>query len=834
MPKDIRLIFRERDLYIANFIKGLSSLQNTSKDKLLRDTSVLSLYHISPGEPSYKPLNKLADRLINPLTNSGRFDWKINSLLDSMATAALPRDPNRYKEMNGSFGRILPPDDSTMEMAVDCPPEYVAKHPPRSGRSTPSVAGAPPSTPLDKNINKSQKAKTAKDLEDAAKVAATLPQPDMNFDRINRMRESARRQKEQKIRDALIRQQMTGKEGAKKIQSLKHMTPDEQLKAKKKGVENLGFQRDSYIENGDARGTAKSPAMDIQEMFTSLNAISSEIDDEDLNKDLGFIKELMQSENFQEAVKLHTTIVESTTPQSNAPLQPQVTDMQSVADNVQEELLYRNLPQGTELNNILSSPAFKGLISAHDGAAILLEPRSSSNPYNEINIHNAEDEEIIQRVSQYTDKNVRVVRIDKTTEALGATVRTEDDGTVAISRIISGGIAERSNLLHEGDELIEVNGRAMRGLDVNEVGDTIAGMNGTLVFVLASPNKVVNGRIVKDPNEVVKHVRALFDYDAFDDPYLPCRELGLSFQKGDVLRIMSTDDANWWQAYRDDEDDTHLTLAGLVPSQDFQHQREALRISLIKENNAPEKKKSLLCGMKKKPKQAPTLYNENDDDEDIQTYEELALYHQPEARKRPIVLIGPPNVGRHELRQRLVDNDRERFASPVPHTTRPPNAGEREGIDYHFVSQNEFESMVARNAFVEYGAYQKILYGTAIEAVRSIIDISKICVLNLHAESLRTLCTSDLKPYIVFIGPPPLEKLRQNMRKEGKQLKEAELRSIIEKARDIEQRYGHYFDETIRNTDLNRSYAELLRSINKLDTEPQWVPASWLDDGSPL
>ena len=74
---------------------------------------------------------------------------------------------------------------------------------------------------------------------------------------------------------------------------------------------------------------------------------------------------------------------------------------------------------------------------------------------------------------------------------------------MAISRIISGGIAERSNLLHEGDELIEVNGRAMRGLDVNEVGDTIAGMNGTLVFVLASPNKVVNGRIVKDPNEVV-------------------------------------------------------------------------------------------------------------------------------------------------------------------------------------------------------------------------------------------------------------------------------------------------------------------------------------------
>ena len=44
----------------------------------------------------------------------------------------------------------------------------------------------------------------------------------------------------------------------------------------------------------------------------------------------------------------------------------------------------------------------------------------------------------------------------------------------------------------------------------------------------------------------------------------------------------------------------------------------------------------------------------------------MTLYHQPETRKRPIVLIGPPNVGRHELRQRLVENDKDRFGTPVP------------------------------------------------------------------------------------------------------------------------------------------------------------------------
>lgn len=44
----------------------------------------------------------------------------------------------------------------------------------------------------------------------------------------------------------------------------------------------------------------------------------------------------------------------------------------------------------------------------------------------------------------------------------------------------------------------------------------------------------------------------------------------------------------------------------------------------------------------------------------------------------------------------------------------------------------------------------------------------------------------------------------------------------------MEQNYGHLFDAAIVNTDQDKAYQELLRLINKLDTEPQWVPSSWL------
>ncbi|KAG7257879.1 hypothetical protein CRUP_003157, partial [Coryphaenoides rupestris] len=101
-------------------------------------------------------------------------------------------------------------------------------------------------------------------------------------------------------------------------------------------------------------------------------------------------------------------------------------------------------------------------------------------------------------------------------------------------------------------------------------------MHGTLTFLLIpSPQS-------KPPPQrhTVMHIRAHFDYDPADDPFVPCRELGLSFQKGDILHIISQDDPNWWQAYRDGDQDSQ-PLAGLVPGKSFQQQRETLKKAVV-------------------------------------------------------------------------------------------------------------------------------------------------------------------------------------------------------------------------------------------------------------
>lgn len=220
--------------------------------------------------------------------------------------------------------------------------------------------------------------------------------------------------------------------------------------------------------------------------------------------------------------------------------------------------------------------------------------------------------------------NIRIIQIEKSTEPLGATVRNEGEAVV-IGRIVRGGAAEKSGLLHEGDEILEVNGQELRGKTVNEVCALLGAMQGTLTFLIVpagSPppggglcsglgmHHVVGGMAHRDT--AVLHVRAHFDYDPEDDLYIPCRELGISFQKGDVLHVISREDPNWWQAYREGEEDQ--TLAGLIPSQSFQHQRETMKLAIAEEaglarsrgkEGATSKGATLLCarkGRKKKKK----------------------------------------------------------------------------------------------------------------------------------------------------------------------------------------------------------------------------------------
>ena len=117
--------------------------------------------------------------------------------------------------------------------------------------------------------------------------------------------------------------------------------------------------------------------------------------------------------------------------------------------------------------------------------------------------------------------------------------------------------------------------------------------------------------------------------------------------------------------------------------------------------------------------------------------------------KRTVVLVGPNNIGRQGLRERLVKL-KSQYGPAIPHTSRNKRGDERNGEDYYFVSKQQFEQYIEENKFVEFGDYDKSYYGTSYSSIEDVLKSNKTCILNLHVQSilkLRTPAAGELIDY---------------------------------------------------------------------------------------
>lgn len=624
------------------------------------------------------------------------------------------------------------------------------------------------------------------------------------------------------------------------------------------GFANAGLAWAALAQNNYLLNSGMQKIVGLQDVTAALQRVQQQLKKnghagQGVEADLAAVQSLLLSPAFRSALTIHSKVQEVW-----CCGQPTLSSHHNVRQLVTEclnGLQQCGRPEAVELVSLLGRYEMEGLLYAHDRIAEV--STISTAPLNDSNLSGDDMDAMPESAfisshlsghspahsasgssQHHQDRTFKVISLEKSNEPLGATVRNDGEAVV-VGRIVRGGVAERSGLLHEGDEIVEVNGVEVRGKSINDVCDLVASMTGTITFLIVP---VGSGSISKAPAGVlppnpVVHLKAHFDYDPEDDLYIPCKELGISFMKGDILHVISQEDANWWQAFREGEEDQ--TLAGLIPSRSFQQQREAVKQAMVidtTENEITSRSKAgtLLCAKKQHKKKKRTSFRSNygkEESEEILTYEEVGLYYPRANHKRPIVLIGPPNIGRKELREMLMQ-DSERFAPAVPHTSRTKKDSEINGQDYHFISRSQFEADIINRRFVEHGEYEKSYYGTTLDAIRTVVSAGKFCVLNLHPQSLKILKESNLMPFVVFVAPPSLEKLRAKKRDKGETVKDEDLKEIIEKAREMEDVYGHFFDMVIVNGEEERTYSQLVSEVNRLEREPQWVPVVWLDRNS--
>ncbi|MBS6533862.1 MAG: guanylate kinase [Oscillospiraceae bacterium] len=136
--------------------------------------------------------------------------------------------------------------------------------------------------------------------------------------------------------------------------------------------------------------------------------------------------------------------------------------------------------------------------------------------------------------------------------------------------------------------------------------------------------------------------------------------------------------------------------------------------------------------------------------------------NQKKERGQLIVLSGPSGVGKSTVIAELFAQ-RSNIYFSVSYTTRQPRVGEQDGVNYNFVSREEFERMIADDELLEYAEYVDNYYGTSMKLIQEKLDAGIDVLLDIEvqgAAKVRARCPDAL---FIFIIPPSFEELSRRL-----------------------------------------------------------------------
>nr|CAH8838357.1 unnamed protein product [Trichobilharzia regenti] len=483
-----------------------------------------------------------------------------------------------------------------------------------------------------------------------------------------------------------------------------------------------------------------------------------------------------------------------------------------------------------ELRFYMKQPHFRALLQTYDviaqevygPEAIRVTPPPLSSFLN-----GDEDDHMESDTEQPQVTRVRLVQFQKNTdEPMGITLKLNEENKCIVARILHGGMIHRQGTLHVGDELREINNEPVAGRSVEHLQRLLRNARGNVSLKIIPSYRT-------HPLQCEIYVRAMFDYSPENDDLIPCTQAGIHFHVGDILQIISKDDHNWWQARLWGSD--YQAPAGLIPSPELQEWRMANKAAeLSREMGIThcgawlKRRKRQFKDKYAKGKHATTIY----DQLDLITYEEVVRL--PQFRRRTLVLLGAHGVGRRHIKNCLIQSAPDKFAYPIPHTTRSPRKDEVNGKNYYFISHDEMMRDIASNEYLEYGAHEGAMYGTKLDTIRQIHAASLIAILDVEPQALKILRTAEFAPCVVFIAAPALTDMTNgqhtgnNTASSNKNTGDNSLERLARESALLEQHYSHFFDLKIINNDIEETIVQLKHAIDEFQTSPQWIPVTWV------
>ena len=175
--------------------------------------------------------------------------------------------------------------------------------------------------------------------------------------------------------------------------------------------------------------------------------------------------------------------------------------------------------------------------------------------------------------------------------------------------------------------------------------------------------------------------------------------------------------------------------------------------------------------------------------------------------KKPMMLVlsGPSGVGKGTLGKRLIEE--EGFGFSVSCTTRGPRPGEKHGVDYLFITREEFLSRRAANGFLETATVHDEFYGTPREPAERAMAEGRDFLLDIDPQGGVQVMESVSEAVSVFLLPPSWAALEARLRGRGTETEE-KIQKRLHNARQ-EVKYLPRYDYCIVNDDLDEAWREL-------------------------
>ncbi|XP_029941695.1 peripheral plasma membrane protein CASK-like isoform X7 [Salarias fasciatus] len=555
-------------------------------------------------------------------------------------------------------------------------------------------------------------------------------------------------------------------------------------------------------------------------------------------KDMDFLHSVFQDQHLHTLLDLYDKINTRSSPQIRNPPSDGVQRAKEVLETIS---CYPENMEAKELRRILTQPHFMALLQTHDvvahevysDEALRVTPPPTSPYLNGDSPDSANGDMDLENVTR-----VRLVQFQKNTdEPMGITLKMNDLNHCIVARIMHGGMIHRQGTLHVGDEIREINGISVANQTVEQLQKMLREMRGSITFKIvpsyrsqsmscekespdlsrqspANGHASVTSSILDLPSTIQPkgrqiYVRAQFEYDPSKDDLIPCKEAGIRFRVGDIIQIISKDDHNWWQGKLEN---TKNGTAGLIPSPELQEWRVAC---IAMEKTKQEQQASCTWfGKKKKQYKDKYLAKHN---ADLVTYEEVVKL--PSFKRKTLVLLGAHGVGRRHIKNTLITKHPDRFAYPIPHTTRPPKKDEENGKNYYFVSHDQMMQDISNNDYLEYGSHEDAMYGTRLETIRQIHAQGMISILDVEPQALKILRTAEFAPYVVFIAAPTIT---------PGMTEDDSLQRLQKESEMLQRTYAHYFDQTIINNEIDDTIRLLEEAVDLVSSSAQWVPVSWV------